>query len=130
MLQEHSTLHVLLRKYFRFAALVPALLLIGAAALADDNNRGGNGKKPRAIEPAVKMLGSVPIPVSSFNTTKGAFSFDISYVDQADGTYYLADRSNKAVDALFAETIVTQIFPNNNHAPFAGFTPCAVHRRG
>jgi hypothetical protein len=130
MLQEHSTLHALLRKYFTFAALVPALLLIGAAALADDNNRGGNGKKPRAIEPAVKMLGSLPIPVSSFNTTKGTFSFDISYVDQADGTYYLADRSNKAVDALFAETIVTQIFPNNGHAAFAGFVPCAVQPAG
>jgi hypothetical protein len=34
------------------------------------------------------------------------------------------------VDAIFAETIVTQIFPNNNHAPFAGFTPCAVQPAG
>jgi hypothetical protein len=128
MLQEHSTLHALSKKYFTFAALAavtPVLLLIGAAALADDNNQGGKKKKQQAIEPAVRLLSSVPIPVSSFNTTKGTFSYDISYVDQADGTYYLADRSNKAVDALFAETIVTQIFPNNGHAAFAGFVPCS-----
>ena len=52
------------------------------------------------------------------------YSFDISYVDQATGTYYLADRSNKAVDRVSAESIVTQIFPNNGHAPFAGFSAC------
>jgi hypothetical protein len=53
------------------------------------------------------------------------FSFDISFVDQSDGTYYLADRSNKAVDALFAESIVKQIVPNNGHAAFAGISPPA-----
>jgi hypothetical protein len=76
------------------------------------------------------LLSSVPIPVSAFNTTAGTYSYDISYVDQATGTYYLADRSNFAVDTLFAETIVTQIFPNNGHARFAGFTPCAVQPAG
>src|SRR5207244_7209652 len=101
------------------------VLLIAIAASADDNNRGSNGKKGRAIEPAVRLLNSIEVPVSGINTTSGAmYSFDISWVDQATGTYYLADRSNKAVDALAAETIVMQIAPNNGHAPFAGFTPC------
>jgi hypothetical protein len=64
--------------------------------------------------------------VSNLNTTSGAlYSFDISWVDQSTGVYYLADRSNKAVDALSSESVVTQIFPNNGHAAFAGFTPCS-----
>ncbi len=126
MLQEHSILCVIPKKYFRLsalaAAIVPALLLAGGAAWGQAS-LGDKVKKPPA-EPAVRLLKSVPIPVSALNTTHGTFSYDISYVDQATGTYFLADRSNKAVDALFAETIVTQIFPNNGHAPFAGFTPC------
>src|SRR5262249_32526283 len=36
-----------------------------------------------------------------------------------------ADRNNFAVDVLSAESIVTQIFPNNGHPGFAGFTPCS-----
>ena len=79
----------------------------------------------RKFEPAVHLLSSIPIPISSTNTLTGTFSFDISCVDQSDGTYYLADRNNKAVDALFAESIVKQIVPNNGHAPFAGISPPA-----
>ena len=47
---------------------------------------------------------------------------DISYVDQATQTYYLADRSNKAVDVVDARTgqFLTQILAN-----FKGFTPCS-----
>jgi hypothetical protein len=41
------------------------------------------------------------------------------------GTYYLADRSNQAVDVVAAETVVTQIVPDSGHAPFTGFTPCS-----
>ena len=82
-----------------------ALLLVGNAAWAD--------AKEKKAEPAVRLLKSIPVPVSAFNTTAGTYSYDISYVDQATGVYYLADRSNFAVDALFAESIVTQIFPNS-----------------
>ena len=63
------------------------------------------------------------MPVSSANTTAGAlYSFDISFVDPATQRYYLADRSNKAVDVVNAATatFITQIVPNNGHAPFAG----------
>src|SRR5437588_4004034 len=126
MLQEHITLYALLKKYLVSLALATvALSLVAATATADDNNKGGNAKK-QAIEPAVRLLKTVAIPVSNINTTSSAmYSFDISWVDQVTGNYYLADRSNKAVDAVSAETFVTQIFPNNGHAAFAGFTPCS-----
>jgi hypothetical protein len=82
---------------------------------------------PRSVraEGPVRLLKTIPVPVSAANTTAGAlYSFDISWVDQATDTYYLADRSNKAVDLVEAETAVTQLAPNNGFAPFAGFTPC------
>jgi hypothetical protein len=116
MLLEQSSLHTVLRRYLRFSVLASAALLMAGSAA---------GAAQKAREPAVRLLNSVPIPVSAFNTTNGTFSYDISYVDQSDGTYYLADRSNFAVDAVFAESIVKQIFPNNGHAPFAGFVPCS-----
>jgi hypothetical protein len=129
MLQKHSILHVVPKKYFRLsalaAAIVPAVLLLaGNGVWADDGGK-------RKSEPAVRLLKSVPVPVSALNTTAGAlYSFDISWVDQSTGTYYLADRSNFAVDVVTAETFVTQLFPNNGHAPFAGFTPCAIQPAG
>src|SRR5262249_4877338 len=106
MLHEHSIVHTVLRKYFRpltVAVVASALLLVGHAA-----------------EPAVLLLRTVPIPVSDTNTTGGMYSFDISWVDRATGTYYLADRSNQAVDVVVAETFVTQLTGG-----FAGFTPCS-----
>jgi hypothetical protein len=53
------------------------------------------------------------------------YSFDISFIDQATQTYYLADRSNQAVDVVVAETFVTQVTGG-----FAGFTPCADPNAG
>ncbi len=97
----------------RVATVVaPFLLLVGNAAWADG--------------PTIKLLKTIPVPVSTANTTASAmYSFDISFVDPATGTYYLADRSNKAVDvAKDGKGPVTQVFPNNGHAAFAGFTPC------
>lgn len=129
MLRERRPLCAFPTKSFRVLASVVValvLLLVASAASADDNNRGSKGKPQRSLEPAVRLLSSVAVPPSAINTTSNAmYSFDISYVDQSTGVYYLADRSNKAVDALSAESIVTQIFPNNGHAAFAGFTPCS-----
>jgi hypothetical protein len=119
MLREQSTLRALLKKCVVFSVFVAVPVLVAGNAWAQHNN----GKK---VEPAVRLLSSVPIPVNApSNTLGGTFSFDISFVDQSDGTYYLADRNNFAVDALFAESIVKQIVPNNGHAPFAGISPPA-----
>jgi len=101
------------------AAVVLALLLSGPAGWAEDKKN----------DRAVRLLQTVPIPpitASNTHTPKALFSFDISWVDQASRTYYLADRSNKAVDVVNAnnDTFVTQIFPNNGHHAFAGFVPC------
>src|SRR5215813_3790525 len=110
MLEELSNLHALISKYGGLAIVVTAFLF-------------GANTSP-AAETAVHLLNSVQIPVASGNAINGMFSFDISYVDPATGDYFLADRSNKAVDRVSGESIVTQIVPNNGHAPFAGFTPC------
>jgi hypothetical protein len=111
MLKKRSISHALIRKYYGPAIVAGALLFAGNAS--------------SAAETAVRLLNSLPIPVAAGNTTGGMFSFDISFVDQATGVYYLADRSNKSVDVVSAESIVTQIFPNNGHAPFAGVSPPA-----
>ena len=78
----------MLRKTFWSLALGTAAGLLAA----------GNASWAASSEPPLRLLSSVPIPVAAGNTTGGMFSFDISYVDQATGDYYLADRSNKAVD--------------------------------
>ncbi|HEX3416934.1 MAG TPA: hypothetical protein VHT21_11120 [Stellaceae bacterium] len=115
MLQARGALRALVKKCVVLVSL--AVPVLAGNAWAD-----GSGKK---VEPALRLLSSVPIPISPTNTGTGTFSFDISWVDQSDGTYYLADRNNQAVDALFAESIVKQIVPNNGHAPFAGISPPA-----
>ena len=114
MLQAHSTLRALLKKSVVSSVLVAVPVLVA-----------GNATWAASSEPALRLLSSVNIPVSDDNTSGGMFSFDISYVDQATGDYFLADRSNKAVERLSAESIVTQIRPTGMHAPFAGFTPCS-----
>src|SRR5215469_5075277 len=111
------------RKYLRSSGLVAlialALVLIGDAAWAV---RIHNPRRPWV---AVRLVNTVPIPVAQTNTTGGMYSFDISFVDRTTGTYYLADRSNRAVNVVVAETFVTQLT-----AGFAGFTPCAVQPAG
>ncbi len=71
---------------------------------------------------AVHLLKTVPIPGTKANTTGGnMYVFDISFVDQATQTYYLADRSNAVVDVVDARTsqLITQISAT---PPFRGFT--------
>jgi hypothetical protein len=114
MLQERSILCIALRKYVWFVAFATAAMLFA-----------GNAAWAASTEPALRLLSSVPVPVTDTNTTGGMFSFDISYVDPATGDYFLADRSNKAVEKVSAESIVTQIRPTGMHAPFAGISPPA-----
>src|SRR5438105_7136491 len=102
------------------AALIGLLILpLGTALRAED---AGGTKGEAGADRALRLKTLVPVPVSNVNTTAGAmYSFDISYVDQATQTYYLADRPNKAVEVVDARTgqFLTQIFAN-----FKGFTPC------
>src|SRR6516164_11529436 len=119
MLQKHNILHALIRKYYGHAFIAAAALPLAA-----------NAAWAASSEPALRLLNSVAIPVSDGNTSGGMFSFDISFVDPATGDYFLADRSNVAVERVVAESIVTQIRPTGMHPPFAGFTPCAVQPAG
>ena len=114
MPEKHTPVRPLLKSHLWYSAFGAAVLLFAA-----------NSAWAASSEPALKLLNSLPVPVATGNTTLGMYSFDISFVDQATGVYYLADRSNKAVDVVSADSIVTQIFPNNGHAPFAGVSPPA-----
>jgi phosphohistidine swiveling domain-containing protein len=71
------------------AAVVAAGFAVAAGAFA-------------ASPAAVHLEFTVPIPVGSTNTTKGMYSYDISSIDQTTQTFYLSDRSNKAIDVVDA----------------------------
>ena len=75
---------------YTLALLLVPLLLFGTGSV-------------RAEGP-VRLLKTIPVPVSAANTTGGLYSFDISFVDQSTQTYYLADRSNAVVDVVDAKT--------------------------
>src|SRR5260370_5759758 len=47
----------------------------------------------------LKMISKVQVPGAPLD------SFDISYVDQQTNRYYLADRTNKAVDIVVGTTV-------------------------
>lgn len=101
------------------AAISPALLLIATSAVAQRAHR----------EPPVLFQEAVPIPVDAANTTGGLYSFDISWVDQTTQTYYLADRSNFAIDVVDAKTntFITQVSAT---PPFAGASPGGAQLSG
>ena len=93
------------RKYGGFAALMMAGLLLMASPAwtagkpqAGTDNEAGNDR-------AVRLLKVIPVPGTTANVTNGKlYSFDISWVDQETQTYYLADRSNNAIDVVDAKT--------------------------
>jgi hypothetical protein len=98
--------------------LCTAVGILAAAMLTTDAysmEGGGNGG-------AVHLLTTVPIPGTAANTTAGnMYIFDISFVDQTTQTYYLADRSNAAIDVVDARTnqLISQISAT---PPFRGFS--------
>lgn len=107
-------------KLLGLAALVSLLALpVGQAAWADDDH--GQTKGEAGADRALRLLTLAPVPPVMTNTTGGMYVFDISFVDQATQTYYLADRSNAAVDVVDASTgqFTRQISAS---PPFAGFT--------
>jgi hypothetical protein len=88
-----------------------------ANAWSDDNESHNEGRADRG---AVRLLKTIPIPGTALNSTGGnLYVFDISWVDQATRTYYLADRSNAVVDVVDTKTgtFVTQL-----QGGFKGFT--------
>ena len=104
-------------------AIVAAPMLVGAGALAlsgvalADDRDGG----------AVKLLTTVPIPANpgrncpsaANHLFDGMCTFDISWIDQHTQLYYLADRSNAAIDVVDART---STFVKQIKAGFKGFT--------
>jgi hypothetical protein len=77
------------------AGLVVGTLCSGLALADNDDQRGG----------AIRLLKTVPIPNAALH------GWDISWVDPHTQRYYLADRSNKAVDVIDARngTFLKQI---------------------
>src|SRR5262249_6668718 len=94
-----------------------ALLMLGSGATQQALAEGeGNGDR------GLRLIDLAPIPPSQANNTAGGlYSFDISFVYQSTDTYYLADRSNAAVDVVDAQTgkFVKQIAAT---PAFKGFT--------
>ena len=74
-------------------AAVAVPLLLGSGVVTEGN---------AANSPALKLISIIPIPLRAdgLNKAGGMFSFDISWVDPANGLYYLADRSNAALDVI------------------------------
>ena len=89
--------------------VVVSILLLGAGSVrADERDNGRNGRP-------VSLLTTIPIP--------GLVVFDISWVDPGTQLYYLADRSNAAIEVIDAkrDLFVRQIKPTGTQA-FKGFT--------
>jgi hypothetical protein len=125
-MEDHGLLYIVLGRYSRYstlAAIALILLATGNTTRAANGPPGGNkGVDDRG---AVRLLTTVPIPGTAANTTNGKlYSYDISFVDRSTQTYYLADRSNAAVDVVDAKNAVLtgQISVS---PPFRGFVTTA-----
>src|SRR5712671_7647109 len=88
-----------------------SLFVIAAVAMGARAARAEDGGRNRG---AVRLLTTVPIPSPNHLVV-----FDISFVDPATQLYYLADRSDKAVDVIDAKS---SKFVRQIRANFKGFT--------
>jgi hypothetical protein len=77
-----------------WATVAAAVLLIGSAAWAQQQTAAD----PNA--PALRLIKIIPINGTAGNRTTQMFSFDISWWDPTTGLYFLADRSNAALDVI------------------------------
>src|SRR2546429_7352616 len=93
------------RCWFTRSLMVVALAAAGGAAVrANDGRQGG----------AVRLLTTVPIPSPNHLVV-----FDISFIDPATQLYYLADRSDQAIDVVDAKR---NVFVKQIRANFKGYT--------
>jgi hypothetical protein len=131
MRARSSSPSIVARKLWRLsasaAAVAAVLLFLGSAASA----QGQGGGDPNA--PALRLIKIIPIDGTHASPNTKLFSFDISFVDPKNGLYYLADRSNKALDVIdttgaftgTADSLFGQIGGSApGQANFAGFVPC------
>jgi hypothetical protein len=81
---------------FAVAGLLAASLCAGPA-LADRDRDDERGE-------AIKLLKTIPIPPSASNTSGKMTGYDISWVDADTQRFYLADRSNAAIQVVDAKT--------------------------
>jgi len=89
------------------------------------NFPGGEIRGFLAPPARLSLLKTIPIKPTAFNRGTQMFSFDISFVDPVSGLYYLADRSNAALDVIDTktDTLFGQIGGNPAFQPgFAGDT--------
>ena len=116
------------RKLLASGALISLLVLpVGTALRAEEH---GQTKGEAGADRALRLKTLAPIPVSKANNTAGAmYSFDISFVDQKTQTYYLADRSNAAVDVVDAKTgtFTKQIAASPAFKGFSGSNATSLH---
>jgi len=75
---------------FTLLAVLFVVALCAVPARADDDGEDGG---------AVRLLTTIPIPGTALR------GFDISWVDASTQRYYLADRSNQAVDVIDAKNL-------------------------
>jgi hypothetical protein len=77
-----------------WATVTAAVLLIGSAAWAQQQTAGD----PNA--PALRLIKLIPINGTAASPRTQMFSFDISWWDPTTGLFFLADRSNAALDVI------------------------------
>ena len=77
-----------------WATVAAAVPFIGGAAWAQQQTAAD----PNA--PALRLINIIPIVGTAGNRTTKLNSFDISWVDPVNGLYFLADRSNAALDVV------------------------------
>jgi hypothetical protein len=102
MLGNIGSLRAAAKKCWRSSVLATsfgaALLSLGSPAWA----QGQSAADPNA--PALRLIKLIPINGTAARPNTSMFSFDISFVDPATGLYYLADRSNAALDVIDTTT--------------------------
>ena len=131
MRARSGSLSTAARKLWQLSVLTAAVaavpLFLGSGAWA----QGQPTSDPNA--PALRLINIIPINGTAASPATKLYSFDISFVDPKNGLYYLADRSNRALDVIdttgaftgTADSLFGQIGGSApGQANFAGFVPC------